>query len=420
MRPWNAWRHGPDRANVLIGITHRDLRHRNPVIIQRNNNREEKEILMLLTMQTKTAAAHKLEQLIVQGRTKAGEVVDHVMNHQPSDRLARGGDLSFTPHPDRNAVLIDHPDRDAGVIRQTLHRHSVQQMAQTTDLPLKFIDGLQQTQEPWGRELLAHNLRTIFANRFSKNRYLLRSVLGEVRGFLSDRYRRLDSRPIVEAFVTAVQEKGALPYSGYVTDTKIALQAIMPDVYEPVPGEMIAYGLSLENSDFGNGALSVRAYLLRIWCSNLAITQEEMRQVHLGRRLDDSMLYSQETYELDAKTTVSALKDVVGSQLNADALRQRMDSIRVANETAIDGPSAKETLKKMLLKSEQEAVIEAYNSPDTYNLPSGNTPWRLSNAISWVAGKTEDSERKLELMKFAGEVLPKASQAAAEVLQRAA
>jgi hypothetical protein len=48
----------------------------------------------------------------------------------------------------------------------------------------------------------------------------------------------------------------------------------------------------------------------------------------------------------------------------------------------------------------------AYNSPDTYNLPAGNTTWRLSNAISWIAGKTEDSERKLELMKLAGEVLP--------------
>ncbi|HMH12634.1 MAG TPA: hypothetical protein VK578_05960 [Edaphobacter sp.] len=47
----------------------------------------------------------------------------------------------------------------------------------------------------------------------------------------------------------------------------------MPEVYEPVPGEMVAYGLSLENSDFGNGALSIRAYLLRIWCTNLAITQ---------------------------------------------------------------------------------------------------------------------------------------------------
>jgi hypothetical protein len=60
-----------------------------------------------------------------------------------------------------------------------------------------------------------------------------------------------------------------------VTDTKVALQAIMPEVYEPIPGEMVAFGLSLEKSDFGNRALSIRAYLLRIWCSNLAITQEK-------------------------------------------------------------------------------------------------------------------------------------------------
>ena len=85
---------------------------------------------MLLTMESKTAAAHKLEQLIVQGRTKAGDVVDHVMNHQPSDRLARGGELSFAPDPETNTVLIDYPDPQATSIRQRLHRHSVQQMAQ--------------------------------------------------------------------------------------------------------------------------------------------------------------------------------------------------------------------------------------------------------------------------------------------------
>lgn len=219
-------------------------------------------------------------------------------------------------------------------------------MAQTTELPLKFIDSLQQTTEPWARELLAHNLKTVFANRFTKSRYLLRSVNGEVRGFLSDRYRRLDSRPIIEAFATAVQQKGALPYDGYVTDTKVALQAIMPEVYEPIPGEMVAYGLSLENSDFGNGALSVRAYLLRIWCSNLAITQEEMRQVHLGKRLDESVLYSQRTYELDAETTVSALRDVIGAQLNADGLRRRMESVRLAHEQSVDAGSARDLLRK--------------------------------------------------------------------------
>lgn len=361
---------------------------------------------MLLSMESKTAAAHKLEQLIERGRSTAGEVVSYVMNHQPTDRLVRGPSFALSRIQSRTPLWCRCLLGGMEPVRQRLHRHSVQQMAATTELPLKFIDSLQQTAEPWGRELLAHNLSTVFRNRFARSRYLVRSLGGEVRGFLSDRYRRLDSRPIVEAFATAVQERGALPYNGYVTDTKVALQAIMPEVYEPIPGEMVAYGLSLENSDYGNGALSIRAYLLRIWCSNLAITQEEMRQVHLGRRLDESMLYSDRTYELDAQTTVSALRDVVSGQLNATSLKQRMDSIRVAHEHQVEPGSAREFLRKALLKSESESVIEAYNSPDTYNLPAGSTKWRLSNAISWVAGKMEDAERKLELMKLAGEVLP--------------
>ena len=245
---------------------------------------------MLLTMESKTAAHHKLELLIEKGRATAGSVVEHVMKNQPEDRLVRSSDLSFVANAGSTEVAVSVP-HGAGAQTQTtqsLHRNALTQMAQATDLPLKFVDALQQTGASWGRELLAHNLNTIFQQRMPKHRYLIRSLGSQVRGFLSDRYRRLDSRPIVEAFATAVQQKGAFPYAGYVTDTKIALQAIMPEVYEPIPGELVAYGLSLENSDFGNGALSVRAYLLRIWCSNLAITQEEMRQVHLGKRLDES------------------------------------------------------------------------------------------------------------------------------------
>lgn len=210
---------------------------------------------------------------------------------------------------------------------------------------------------------------------------------------------------MVEAFATAVQEKGALPYEGYVTDTKIAIQAIMPEVYEPIPGEVVAYGLSLENSDFGNGALSVRAYLLRIWCTNLAITQEEMRQVHLGKRLDESMIYSERTYELDAQATVSALKDVIQRQLNAEQLQQHMDLIRRANDRPVDAGQARDMLRKALQKHEADSVAEADNSADTVNMPAGNSMWRLSNAISWVAGKTEDAERKLEISKVAGQIL---------------
>jgi hypothetical protein len=363
---------------------------------------------MLLTMESKTAAYHKLETLIERGRTTASNVVDYVMNNQPNDRLAQAGQMDFQLDSDSGQLLVSYPDRYAasGKLVQKLHRNALSQMAGTANLSMKFVDSLQNGTGRWGTELLDHNLNMIFRNRFPRQRHLLRSLRQEVRGFLSNKYRRLDSRPIVEAFATAVQKKGAMPYNGYVTDTKIAIQAIMPEVYEPVPGELVAYGISLENSDFGNGALSLRAYLLRIWCSNLAITEEEMRQIHLGKRLDESMLYSDRTYELDAKATVSALRDVIESTFDADSLKSRMESIREANEQAIESQQAKESLRRLLQKGESEAAAQAFESQDTYNLPAGNTKWRLSNAISWIAGQTKDEERKLDLMKIAGEVLP--------------
>jgi hypothetical protein len=202
-------------------------------------------------MQSKTAATHKLEQLIVHGRTKASEVVDYVMNHQPSDRLARGGELGFEPDSDTNAVLIEYSDSQGGRIRQRLHRHSVQQMAQTTDLPLKFIDGLQQTAEPWARELLAHNLKTVFTNRFTKSRYLLRSVSGEVRGFLSDHYRRLDSRPITgviwETVLSLLPDELAKALESSIQETKPNNDAIKAAVAqnEVVPGAEVSRGTHL-------------------------------------------------------------------------------------------------------------------------------------------------------------------------------
>ena len=63
---------------------------------------------------------------------------------------------------------------------------------------MKFLDSLQAVAEPWGRELLAHNLETVFNRRFQKKRYLLRSHSRKC----GDSSRRIDSRPVVEAFAT--------------------------------------------------------------------------------------------------------------------------------------------------------------------------------------------------------------------------
>ncbi|MBS4027201.1 MAG: hypothetical protein KGZ58_01080 [Ignavibacteriales bacterium] len=68
-------------------------------------------------------------------------------------------------------------------------------------------------------------------------------------------------------------------------------------------------------------------------------------------------------------------------------------------------------------KAEADSAIEAYNSPDVVNLPPGNSMYRLSNAVSWIAQAAEIApERALELNKIAGNLIPRSEKIeAAEV-----
>jgi hypothetical protein len=62
-------------------------------------------------------------------------------------------------------------------------------------------------------------------------------------------------------------------------------------------------------------------------------------------------------------------------------------------------------MRKFCSSRESDAVIEAYDSPDTCSLLAGNATWRLLMPISRIAGSTEGAERKLELelMKVTGD-----------------
>lgn len=374
---------------------------------------------MLATSADKQAAMDKLSKLIEEGRATAGGVIEHVMNHQPKDTLAKVQCITFDDHKkitegvtEASQLIMDVVGTE-GYSRGFVHRHALSQMATIAGIPTGFAEQLRTTD--WGTNLLAVNLNSHFANKLKQdNKYLIRSLDNSVRGFLSDRYRRLDSRPLVEAFAKEVAAAGAMPYKGTVTDTKINIAAIFPEIYEPIPGEMVAYGITLENSDFGNGALSLRSHMLRIWCNNLMVTEETMRTVHLGKRLDDAMIYSQETYNLDSQTVVSALSDIVKTQLVPDVIEFKMRSIAASDAVKLDAVEVKARLKALqqgglLSKGEAEKAGQIFELGGVEAVPQAPTLWKLSNAISWVAGQSESSERRLDLTKVAGQMLAPAA-----------
>jgi len=187
---------------------------------------------------------------------------------------------------------------------------------------------------------------------------------------------------------------------------------MIPVVYEPMPNEVVAFGLEWGNSDYGNGTNYLRSFLMRLWCTNYAIADTELRQVHLGAKLSENIVFSQQTYELDTATTASAIRDIVQHSLGEGQVNLFLDGIKRAHEERIDPKKAIAELKKRLTVGEVDQVIDAFNSLDVENLPPGNSKWRLSNALSWIAGQTEDRERALELEREAGRLIPELAKAA--------
>jgi len=78
-----------------------------------------------------------------------------------------------------------------------------------------------------------------------------------------------------------------------------------------------------------------------------------------------------------------------------------MDTIRAAHGRSMSTAQLS-GVTRALPKHVQKSVVDAFDSADVINLPEGQTAWRASNAISWIARHTEDAEMRLDLERAAG------------------
>lgn len=318
--------------------------------------------------------------------------------------IAKGSMLQFIA-PGGGLRIVDprNPNEDL-----TIHKHAFGQIADRAKVKNFRNFAMELNGRPeWGQELLAHNLNQIFGHG-NGDRYLLREVNGQLRGFLSDQYRRLDSRPLLDAFIGAITKFGARPADGFALETKVKIRAYLPYIFEPFPGELIAYGAELSDSDYGDGFLTLCAFAERMWCTNLATSFDVLKQVHLGKRLPDNLALSAHTLELDTQTMASALNDLSGAVLGPGAVNEHMAMIRRANESAVEPAAVNAWIKKNLGKEEGAKMLGQWQAADLETLPQGQTSWRFSNAVSWLARETADEHRRLELQDMAGNIIAEA------------
>ena len=291
----------------------------------------------------------------------------------------------------------------------SLHDNAIAQLADRMGIPQRYLRSLA-SGEPWAIMLAAHLLNQ-HSDWTQRSRVLVRTVGHQVRGVLSDSYRRLNSVEILTAFVQEAAGQGAVISDAYMNDTKVWAETILPTpVTVPTKnnGDVVIFaGARFSTSDYGDGAVDMRAFMLNGACLNGMVRESVMKQVHLGSKLPDNLALSQQTYELDTKTTVSAVQDLTRGLFSADTIKRKAYEIQGASEMEVD---LDQELKKLtgngwLLKQEGKEVekILMRNNPDD-GVQGGATLWKLTQAITAHARELSP-ERSRELHEISGELL---------------
>ncbi len=307
-----------------------------------------------------------------------------------------------------------------------INRHALQQMCAVISIPSSYVRRLMRG-TPWERELFAHNFNELFGKGSYKDRsgnqkkYLHRLVGPpedlELRGYLSRNFnRQLASLPLLHSFLASCEEVGAQPTEGLASTTRFSMKCCLPHVFEPVPGEFVAFGIEWANSDFGNGLLRMSLTAMRISGGSTSVLSDVMSRVHLGSIIQDSDLeMSGETAMKEVEAHKSAIRDTVRAQLQPEPINRLLAGIKAAHEAQIPWASLKSELGR-LLTSEKEQIKEMLETgiDDIIDLPppamteEGEimpTRWWASNVIGYLASKETNAEHKRDLQKTAGEIL---------------
>ena len=307
-------------------------------------------------------------------------------------------------HPNDGAVMMNMPDGHF-----SLHDNAIGQLADRMGIPQRYLRTLAGGKD-WQRDLASHLLNE-HSGWTERSRVLVRCVGQQVRGVLSDSYRRLNSVDILTAFVVEAAGQGAVVADAYMSDTKVWAETILPTPFT-VPtknnGDVVIFaGARFSTSDYGDGSVDMRAFLLNGACLNGMVRESVMRQVHLGSKLPDSLALSQRTYELDTQTTVSAVRDLTAGLYSKDTIMNKAYEIQGASEMEIDLDTEVKKLTRdgSLLKSEGEAVqkILMNNNPDD-GVQGAATLWKLTQAITAHARELAP-ERARDLHEISGALL---------------
>lgn len=285
-------------------------------------------------------------------------------------------------------------------IADTAHR----QIGARLEIPAKYYDRMRR-ESP---KLLATNINHWLANE--PQRRMVRTLDGNVRAFLSDRYQRIENEEVASVVLPILQEFPDVQIASCaLTPTKMYIKAVLPKIQSEIGvGDYVQSGVVISNSEVGMGAVTVEPLVYRLVCLNgMVVNDAKLRANHVGghAKKTDAVyeMLSDEALEADDKAILLKIRDVVRATAYQGYFDQTVDRIRLAASDKIqsDPIKAVEVLQNKLSLNETEKGGVLRHLIEGGDL----SKWGVVNALTRQSQDVEDYDRATDFERFGGQVL---------------
>ena len=314
--------------------------------------------------------------------------------------MTEKGDLQFT-----NGAAHDYK----------LTSFSAGQVASFADVPKQYFDRILAENPKLAADSVNHgfarNAKTEVQQKDTAR--LVRTIDGKVRGFLSDKYRILDSHDLLETALPELMQNDFEVMSSEITDKRLYLKCASPKIEGEVKkGDVIRYGVMLSTSDVGAGSLRVEPYFLRLACLNGMVSETKFSKAHLGRsnyENDIRELMSDNTKRLNDAAFFATVRDYLKSTMNPQNFERELNKMREASERKIENMDLVEvvelTAKQFGVTGEntKKGILQALAQG---NEGAGLTQWGLANSFTRFAQDDSlDYDQSTELERVGSAII---------------
>lgn len=242
-------------------------------------------------------------------------------------------------------------------------------------------------------------------------RYLIRTLDDRVRAFMSDSYRPIDNALILSPLMKIIESAGETEVMATcLTEKRMYVQVFFPRIRGEVNvGDVVQTGVTVSNSEVGEGKVEVWDSLFVLKCRNGNVGESIFSKIHLDRRIGDNVedyeFYRADTIEAELTAFLKKLRDTLAHAVSQANLEDKIARIRIANGDEIKSlPKVVKQVQKRYGFTDDESQMILVNvaaGAGTKTL----TRWGLVNGITALSHGSEDPDRQFEYERTGTEVL---------------